>query len=187
MSGQGRRYLFTGGGTGGHVLPNLAICNEIRRRDPDAIFLYVGSKQGYESHVTESGILFKPIVCSQFHGPRHPIRFLVMGLRILVGTLQSMAVILRFRPNVVIATGGYVSVPPVLAAWTLRKRIYLHEQNVRPGLANRALSVLATRVGVSFRETLQKFPKSKVRHVYHHEISQRWGHARGTLSRPRPQ
>lgn len=159
--GQGKRYLFTGGGTGGHVTPNLAILTEIRARHPDASFLYVGSARGYETRVQESGVAFRAIPCAAFCSPRRPLRFLLMAARILVGVLCAMGVIIRFRPHVVVASGGYVSVPCVLAAWLLRRRIYVHEQNVHPGRANRALAHLATRVGVTFRETMDWFPKAK--------------------------
>ena len=154
-------YLFRGGGTGGHVTPNLAILTEIRARHPDGSFLYVGSARGYETRVQESGVAFRAVPCAPFCSPRRPLRFLRMTAHITLGIVGAMWIILRFRPHVVIASGGYVSVPCVVAAWLLRRRIYVHEQNVHPGRANRALAHLATRVGVTFRETLGSFPKAK--------------------------
>lgn len=165
MTGKGRRYLFTGGGTAGHVLPNLAICDELRHREPHATVLYLGSRKGYERRLSESGVPFRPVACAPFCSPRRPLRCAVMLLRILLGVLQAMLVMLRWRPHVVVATGGYVSVPVVVAAWILRRRIFLHEQNVHPGLANRFLARLATLVGVSFPETVTRFPPGKALHT----------------------
>lgn len=165
MPAQGRRYLFTGGGTGGHVTPNLAVLTELRNLEPDALFLYAGSPRGYETRVVESGIPFRPVPCAPFCSPRRVFRFGLMLLRIAAGIAVALGVVLRFRPHVVVATGGYVSVPVVLASWILRRRIYLHEQNVHPGLANRLLALFATRVGVSFRETVARFPKGKAVHT----------------------
>jgi murein biosynthesis integral membrane protein MurJ len=156
-----RRYLFTGGGTGGHVTPNLAILTELRFREPKARFLYLGSARGYEVHVREGGIPFSAVPCAPLCSPRHPLRAARMVWRILLGILVAGFHIVRYRPHVVIASGGYVSVPTVVAAFLLRRRIYVHEQNVHPGRANRFLALLATRVGVTFRETLDVFPKGK--------------------------
>ncbi len=159
---EGRRYLFTGGGTGGHVTPNLAILGKVRSTAPDASFRYVGSAHGYENRAAqESGVPFHAVPCARFRSPRQPVQFMKMALRIFCGVLLSMGIILRFRPHVVIASGGFVSVPCVIAAWILRRPIYVHEQNVHPGMANRVLAQLATRVGVTFRESLDAFPSDK--------------------------
>src|SRR5262249_47788000 len=135
----GRRYLFTGGGTGGHVTPNLALIGEIRRRDASAQILYLGSKRGYEARVREIGVRLVGVPCAQSVSPRKPIRFCWMLAVILAGTLKAALVMLWFRPRVVIATGGFVSVPSVLAAALLRRPIFLQEQNARLGAANRFL------------------------------------------------
>ncbi len=163
--GRGRKYLLTGGGTGGHVTPNIAILTEIRAQEPDARYLYVGSRHGYETRVVEAGIPFRSVSCAPFVSPRQPIRFLRMLLRIFLGVCGAFWVLARFRPDVVVASGGYVSVPTVIAAWLLRRRIYVHESNVHPGLANRLLAVLATRVGASFRESLDQLPAGKSFHA----------------------
>ena len=146
-----RRYLLTGGGTGGHVTPNIALIGEIRRRDPDAQFLYIGSARGYEAKVRELGIKLVNVPCAQSVSPRRPIRFLWMLAVTLAGAAKALLVMLWFRPSVVIATGGFVSVPAVLAAALLRRRIFLQEQNARLGAANRFLAQFAGRVGLTFR------------------------------------
>jgi putative peptidoglycan lipid II flippase len=161
LSQAGRRYLFTGGGTGGHVTPNIALIGEIRRRENDAQFLYLGSKRGYEAKVRELGVRLVHIPCAQSVSPRRPIRFLWMLAVVLAGTLKSAFVILWFRPSVVIATGGFVSVPSVLGAALTRRRIFLQEQNARLGAANRFLAQFAGRVGLTFQRSLRECPEPR--------------------------
>ena len=159
-----KRYLLTGGGTGGHVTPNLAILTELRALNAEAEFLYLGKATGYEARVKKDRIPFRSIPCAPFVRPRSPkslLRFLKMAALILAGTLKAGWIMACFRPDVVIASGGYVSVPTVLAARLLGRRIYVHEQNVHPGLANRFLAKLADRVGVSFAATAERFPKER--------------------------
>lgn len=148
--GEGSRWWFTGGGTGGHVTPNLAIIGELRKRDPQAQVLYAGTRRGFEAGVVDAGIDFVRVPCAPLASPRRPLVFARMVLRILTGVVIASWHILRFRPQVVVASGGYVSVPSVLAARLLRRPVYIHEQNVSPGRANRLLGRLASRVGVTF-------------------------------------
>ena len=144
------------------MIPNLAIIRELRDREPDAQFLYLGTRRGPERRLVEArDISFLAVPARPSAHPRKPLRFLRFAFTVLAGTLRAIAVILRFRPHVVVATGGYASVPPVLAAALLRRPIFLHEQNVKPGKANLFLSRFATRVGVSFEETLSQFPRGK--------------------------
>ncbi|HYC77323.1 MAG TPA: murein biosynthesis integral membrane protein MurJ [Planctomycetota bacterium] len=165
MSLAGRRFLFTGGGTGGHVTPNLALIGEIRARDRSASVLYLGSSGGYEREkLRKEEVPLVVIPCAQFVSPRRPLKFARMLATIAAGVLKAAWHVWRFKPDVVVATGGYVSVPPVLAAWLLRRRIFLHEQNARPGAANRFLARFASRVGVTFARTLDDFPPPKGRH-----------------------
>ncbi|MCA9319632.1 MAG: murein biosynthesis integral membrane protein MurJ [Planctomycetes bacterium] len=158
----GKRYLFTGGGTGGHVTPNLAIIHELVELEPEAVLLYVGSPHGPEGELLrERGVPFQAVPCHAFVSPRRPLRFILFLALLVAGTLKALWIQLRFKPRVVVATGGYASVPAVLAAALLRKAIFLHEQNVKPGRANLFLARFATRIGVSFEETLEYFPEGK--------------------------
>ncbi|MEZ6196368.1 MAG: murein biosynthesis integral membrane protein MurJ [Planctomycetota bacterium] len=153
------RFVFTGGGTGGHVSPNLAIIEELHKLEPDAVCLYLGLRHGAEATmVPKRGIPLVAIRARPFVSPRRPLAFARFTLALVLGVLKSLFVLIRQRPAAVVATGGYVSVPPVIAAWLLRRPIYLHEQNVRPGRANRLLARLATRVAVSFEETRGLMP-----------------------------
>ena len=164
MAQSGRRYLFTGGGTGGHVSPNLAMIRGLRERDPSVEILYVGHARGFEKEgVPKHGIPIEFVDAAQFVGIRRPWAFIKMAIAIVFGTLKSIGIIFRFKPDLVVATGGYVSVPVVLAAALLRRRIFLHEQNALPGKANQFLARFAVRVGVSFTSALDYFPPPKGR------------------------
>jgi murein biosynthesis integral membrane protein MurJ/undecaprenyldiphospho-muramoylpentapeptide beta-N-acetylglucosaminyltransferase len=162
----GRRYLFAGGGTGGHVTPNLALIGELRARDRSAAVLYLGSGGGYEQRkLAGTDIPFRVVRCAQFVSPRRPLRFLRMAWNIVAGVVASAWHIARFKPDVVVATGGYASVPPVLAAALLKKPVFLHEQNARPGAANRFLARFADRIGTTFARTLEDFPPPRGVHL----------------------
>lgn len=163
--GSPRRYVFTGGGTGGHVMPNLAMMREIREAEPGAILVYLGREEDrrfldswkdWESEIRYVSVAARPPV-----SPRRPYAAALFLLALTAGFLRSLWTLVKLKPHVVTATGGYASVPCVLAAAVLRRRIFLHEQNAIPGRANLFLSRFATAIGVSFAETIGVFPKGK--------------------------
>lgn len=150
---------IAGGGTGGHVFPGIAVADEIVRRHSDAEVVFYGTGRGVEARaVPRAGYPFVRIEAAGFLG--RPV-FGKVGA--LVGMIRSTVVARRLfaesRPDVVIGTGGYVSVAPVLAAWTMRIPTLLLEQNYLPGLANRALGMLADAVAVTYHESTRYFPR----------------------------
>jgi len=151
------RIILTGGGTGGHVYPSLAVYELLNRRfDIDEV-LYLGLKNKPEAEIVpRKGIPFKEIVSSPVAG-LSPLRMLKALPTLAMGTVQSMIHILKFRPDTVVASGGYVSAPVVMAAALLRPvlrlKILLHEQNLVPGFMNKAASLLADITYVNFRES----------------------------------
>ena len=161
------KYLLTGGGTGGHVAPALAVAGELKRREPDAEFLYVGVKGRAESTmVPRAGFPLVFVRSRGYPGTGNPVRLLAFALALLLGCLKATWVLLRFRPHIIIATGGYVSAPVVFAAAALRRcmflktRVFLHEQNVHLGRLNKLGARVSDRVGVSFLDTLQHLPRN---------------------------
>lgn len=151
------RVLLTGGGTGGHVYPALAIHRQLERHGMVSEALYLGVRgRAEETVVPRHGIPFVPIHAAPIAGTGAWGRlraFATIGR----GVAESLAALLRFRPRLVVATGGYVSAPVVVAAYLLkpllRLRIVINEQNLVPGLLNKVASLLADVVLVSFRET----------------------------------
>jgi UDP-N-acetylglucosamine--N-acetylmuramyl-(pentapeptide) pyrophosphoryl-undecaprenol N-acetylglucosamine transferase len=147
------RVLITGGGTGGHLYPALAVAGLLKEQDPGGKILFVGTGEGLEATVVPArGFSFRPLAAVKW--PRRLSAQDVTVLPSLVrGYRQGLAVLRDWRPEAVFATGGYVSVPLVMAAARLSVPIFLHEQNAVPGLANRLLSQWANTVFVTFPDT----------------------------------
>lgn len=148
------RILVTGGGTSGHISPALAVIQTLRdtakREDLKLEFLYLGSANGLEREiVTAAGVPFVSIQTGKLRR-YFSVENFIDQLRLPVGYAQSLKAVAAFKPDVVFSTGGYVAVPPVIAAATLRKPILIHEQTVQIGLANRIISRFATRIALSF-------------------------------------
>ena len=151
------RLMLTGGGTGGHVYPSLAVHEILKSHFEIEEVCYLGLKNKPEaSIVTKKGLPFKTIVSAPMAGlsPRKILKSLPL---LAMGTIQSMAHILKFNPNTVVASGGYVSAPVIVAAAILRPflkiKIILHEQNLVPGFMNKAASLLADLTFVNFKES----------------------------------
>lgn len=156
------KVIVSGGGTGGHIYPALALIKEIKKREPNAEFLYIGTEKGLESTlVKREGISFKTIDITGF------IRKLSLEnvktiIRFLKGVSRSKKLIKEFKPDIVIGTGGYVCGPVVYAAAKLKIATIVHEQNSVPGLTNKFLSKYVDKVSISFKEAESFFPKGKV-------------------------
>lgn len=154
------RILVTGGGTSGHISPALAVIQTLRdmakRENLQIEFLYVGSNNGLEREiVTAAGVPFVGIQTGKLRR-YFSVENLIDQFRLPVGYAQSLKTVAAFKPDVVFSTGGYVAVPPVIAAATLRKPILIHEQTVQIGLANRIISRFATRIALSFESARQE-------------------------------
>lgn len=160
------RVIVTGGGTGGHVSPAVAVITRLRERsaaeDTPLDLLYVGSVTGVERRTMQG--LGVPYVAIQTGKLRRylsletPVDLLV---RLPAGGVQALRAVRRFRPNVIFSTGGYVCVPTVAAGALLRVPSLTHEQTALVGLANRIAGKFATRVAVSYPQSLRYFPPGK--------------------------
>ena len=145
---------FTGGGTGGHVFPALAVLEELTPLWGGRV-IWIGSRRGMEGDLVRGrGIPFYGIPAGKLR--RYlSVRNLLDLLKIGFGVLASLFVLLRERPRVLFSKGGYVSVPPVLAAWLLRVPVLTHESDLNPGLATRINARFAETVLVSFPESAE--------------------------------
>jgi UDP-N-acetylglucosamine--N-acetylmuramyl-(pentapeptide) pyrophosphoryl-undecaprenol N-acetylglucosamine transferase len=150
---QHTNILFAAGGTGGHLYPALAIADEITKQRPDARFLFVGTKGKIEARVVpERGFAFTTIWISGFHrGLR--LQNLLFPLKVPVSLVQSFFLIKRFRPDVVVGTGGYVCGPVLFVASLLGVPTVIHESNSYPGITTRLLAARSTRVFTAFGAT----------------------------------
>jgi UDP-N-acetylglucosamine--N-acetylmuramyl-(pentapeptide) pyrophosphoryl-undecaprenol N-acetylglucosamine transferase len=159
------KILVTGGGSAGHISPALATVQAVREiaaRENFAVeFLYLGSARGMEKDFALAAQI--PFVGVQTGKLRRylSIENFVDQLRLPLGVLQSLRAISAFKPDVVFSTGGYVSVPPVIAASILKKPILIHEQTVQIGLANRIAAKCATRIALSFESAREELPNAQ--------------------------
>jgi UDP-N-acetylglucosamine--N-acetylmuramyl-(pentapeptide) pyrophosphoryl-undecaprenol N-acetylglucosamine transferase len=144
------KVVFASGGTGGHIYPALALADEMRRRFDPFEPLFVGTGSGLESSlIGESGYHLKFIISGPVRGRSLLGRAgTIFGLA--AGTVQALAILGRFRPDLVIGFGGYASASVVIAASVLRRTIVLQEQNSVPGMANRLLARSARRIYLGF-------------------------------------
>ena len=160
------RIAITGGGSGGHTSAAVGIVQALVEAGADKRqILWIGSSKGVEGKVAErESIRFRTISVGKLR--RYwSTENLVDIPRIIKGTLQSWAILRRYRPSIVVGTGGFVSVPVVMAARLLDIPIVVHEQTIIPGLANRIASRFASVVLLAFEESAGYFGNKKVRVV----------------------
>ncbi len=151
------RVLITGGGTGGHINPALAIAQKVKEVNNDNEILYVGTKEGMESDlVPKQGFDFKT-VDARFLQRKLSIENMITLAISAKGVIQSMGIIRDFKPDIVVGTGGYVCGPVVLAAAIKGIPTMIHEQNVFPGITNRLLSKFVNKIAISFEEAGKYF------------------------------
>ncbi len=151
------KIIMTGGGTGGHIYPAITIADKIRRRHPDAEILFVGTRRGMEKDIVpHHGYPIEFIEVSGFNR-KNPLKSIRTIRDLLAGIRQANEIIGRFRPDIVIGTGGYVCGPVVRAAGKRGVRAFIHEQNALPGLTNKMLEKHAHKVFISFEESRKYF------------------------------
>jgi UDP-N-acetylglucosamine--N-acetylmuramyl-(pentapeptide) pyrophosphoryl-undecaprenol N-acetylglucosamine transferase len=144
------RLVIAGGGTGGHVSPGLGVAQELKKRAPDSRVLWVGTAGSIEADmVGRAGLPFAAITAAGLKR-RLALANLLLPWKVLQGFWDSLAVLRGERPEAVLVTGGFVSLPLGLAAWWQGIPLVLHEANAVPGLANLVLGFLARRVCLSF-------------------------------------
>lgn len=144
----------------GSVTPLLSLAEEIRTKMPEADFLWLGTKNGPEAElIRANGLIFEKIPAGKlrryFSGFNLLIPFLIAG-----GFLKALWVILRFKPKIILSAGGFVGVPVIWAGWVLGVPSLVHQQDIRPGLANKLAAPFAKLVTVAFPEGKKYFPKA---------------------------
>ena len=169
------KILFTGGGSGGHILPIVAVAREIRAsmfeefklweaetkkplKEKNIDFFYLGPKDEFgRLLLTQEGIKIKQTLAGKV---RRYITFksffqnlFDIFIKIPIGIIQSFVYIFFLAPDVIFSKGGFGSIPTVIAGWLLGTPIFLHEADVVPGMANRFLSIFSREIFISFRKT----------------------------------
>ena len=156
------KVVISGGGTGGHLSPALAIGEALKRARPDAELLFIGTRTGLdEQFLSRSGFPYHLLDVGGFtgHGAREmPVALAKMAKAIM----RARSILKSWAPNLVVGVGGYASMPAALGALTLRIPLLLMEQNTRPGITNRVLARFARRICVAFEDSLPMLPRDKV-------------------------
>jgi UDP-N-acetylglucosamine--N-acetylmuramyl-(pentapeptide) pyrophosphoryl-undecaprenol N-acetylglucosamine transferase len=155
------RFLFAGGGTGGHLFPAVAVAEKIKIKKPEAEILFVGTKTRIEGKVIpELGYLFKSIWIKGF-SRKMTIENLLFPLKVIVSVFQSILISLKFKPKVAIGSGGYVAGPAVFGAKLAGAKVILLEQNSYPGVTTRILERYANDIHITFEDSKKYFKQTE--------------------------
>ena len=158
-----KQIIFTGGGSGGHVVPALTLINAITESNSGTNIFYVGGIKSVERKlVTNAGIRYHAIQTGKLRR-YFSLENLIDFFRFIFGILQAFFYLLKFRKKetLIFSTGGFVGLPLVIAGGFLGFEIYIHEQTSRVGLANKIASRFASKIFISFEESKKFFPESK--------------------------
>ncbi len=154
------RVLLTGGGTGGHLFPLIAVMRQIKKNNSDAEFLFVGPSVLAKKIIDKEGLLYKFIFAGKIRRYASLANILDFFYTI-IGFFQCLWLILIFMPDVIFSKGGYGAISAVVASWLYRVPIIIHESDSVAGLANKLAGRFATRIAISFPETAKFFPSQK--------------------------
>lgn len=156
------KVLMAAGGTGGHVYPAISIARAILDRQPEAEILFVGTKDRMEwQAVPKAGFKIKSIWISGFHR-RLTVQNLLFPFKLIISLIQSLVIILKFRPDVLIACGGFAAGPAGWIAARLGIPVVLQEQNSYPGVTNRLLSKNASVIYTAFEDAANFLDEEKI-------------------------
>ena len=158
-----KKIILTGGGTAGHVTPNLALLPSLKKAGYE--IRYIGSYQGIERKLIEgAGIPYDGISSGKLRR-YFDLKNFSDPFRVAKGYFEALRLIRRYKPDVVFSKGGFVAVPVVLAAKHYKVPVIIHESDITPGLANKIAMPSARVICATFPETLQYVPKGKGVHT----------------------
>lgn len=156
------RVVITGGGTGGHLYPGIALAEELKRRDPSVEIIFVGNERGIEGKVIpREGYPIKFVPSAGFVG-KGLIGKMLSVLRLITGLRESYNLLGELSPDLVVGTGGYVSLAPVIAARLHSLPVMILEQNSIPGKTNKLLGHISDAICITYQESMARFPRNKV-------------------------
>lgn len=156
------RYMISGGGTGGHIFPAIAIAHALRRNEPDAEFLFVGAKGRMEMEkVPAAGFDIEGLWISGLQR-KLTMRNALFPVKVVSSLLKARNLIGQFKPDVVIGVGGYASGPLLQVAALRGIPTLIQEQNSFPGITNRLLGRKVNRICVAYEGMERWFPKDKI-------------------------
>lgn len=152
------KILFTGGGTGGHIFPIVAIIRELKKISKEKLdFFYLGPKDEFGQEIlSKEGVKIKNVLTGKWRRyiePKSILNNIVDIFKIPIGFFQALFYLLVWYPDLIFSKGGFGSIPAVIAGWILRIPIFLHESDIFPGMSNRILSKFALEIFTSFPNT----------------------------------
>jgi UDP-N-acetylglucosamine--N-acetylmuramyl-(pentapeptide) pyrophosphoryl-undecaprenol N-acetylglucosamine transferase len=156
---ENRKIVMTGGGTAGHVTPNISLFESLRKRGFS--IYYIGSKNGIEKQLIEKeNIDYFPIEAGKLRR-YFDFKNLTDAFRVMQGVFQSYSILGKIKPDIVFSKGGFVSCPVVWAAWLRNIPVVIHESDITPGLTNKLSLPFAKKVCYSFPESSKYIPEEK--------------------------
>ncbi len=159
------RIVLTGGCTGGHIYPALAIGDKFKEKQPDAEIIYIAHPYGLETSIVPKAGYDLRLVTAEWFDRSNPIRLAKTLLSTAKGRREAYLEMKKFKPDIVISTGSFVSVPVVLAGVKYGADIYIQEQNAFPGLSNKLLERYAKKIFLGFKAGEDQF-KNREKLVY---------------------
>ena len=159
---QSINILISGGGTGGHIYPAIAISNELKLRYPEANFLFVGAKDKMEMEkVPDAGYQIEGLWITGIQR-RITIKNFLFPLKLIFSLLKAKRIINKFKPDIAIGTGGFASGPTLMMASIKKIPCFIQEQNSYPGITNRLLSKKVNKIFVAYNNLDRFFPADKI-------------------------
>jgi UDP-N-acetylglucosamine--N-acetylmuramyl-(pentapeptide) pyrophosphoryl-undecaprenol N-acetylglucosamine transferase len=155
------RIVFSGGGTGGHVYPAIAVADALKGRIGGLDLIFIGTRTGLEATAVPAASYDIRFIRSRGLRGRGPVSKLCTLASISVGVVQALAIVGAFRPDLVFGSGGYASAAVVIASSLARRTIVLQEQNSIPGMTNRLLAPRAVRVYLGFEQARERFGRHR--------------------------
>lgn len=154
-----KKIILTGGGSAGHVTPNLALVPKLKQLGYD--IEYIGTRNGIEKKIIKSANIKYFSISSGKLRRYFDIKNFTDPLKVLKGVFQAFFIMKKEKPNIVFSKGGFVSVPVVIAAHLSKIPVVAHESDITPGLANRLSAPYCTKICVTFPESLNKIKDKK--------------------------
>ncbi|KAJ0985763.1 hypothetical protein J5N97_004119 [Dioscorea zingiberensis] len=158
----GLRVVFTGGGTGGHIYPAIAVADELKNAHPEGQILFIGTEAGMERDaVSSAGYEYAAVPSARLARPFISPMNLLLPFYLLRSIFACWKILRQFRPQIVLGTGGYVAAPVCFAAALAGIKFVIQEQNSFPGLTNRSVAPYAEKIFLAFNACVKYFPKEK--------------------------
>ncbi|MCL2334930.1 MAG: undecaprenyldiphospho-muramoylpentapeptide beta-N-acetylglucosaminyltransferase [Endomicrobia bacterium] len=159
MENKNLNVIIAASGTGGHIYPGISVARELKEKGYNPIF-FLSSNSASAEIIKNSGFDYRSFAISGMPR-RFSTAFFKFAFAMIVSFFKSVVLMLKIKPAFVIGTGGYISVPAVLAGKICFKKTFIHEQNTIPGVANRLLNVIADITFISFKESAKYFKCGK--------------------------